>query len=99
LWVDSYLAYLLHSQTGTLIVSKTGEVEADIVAAVVIIDGLVRGNICASERVELQSHAQVIGDIESPAVAIQPGAVFEGQCRGNKPAQNGNGSHRIKHST
>jgi cytoskeletal protein CcmA (bactofilin family) len=99
LWVDSYLAYLLQSQTGTLIVSETGEVDADIVAAVVIIDGLVRGNICASERVELQSHALVIGDIESPAVAIQPGAVFEGQCRGNKPPQNGNGSDRIKHST
>jgi hypothetical protein len=81
LWVDSYLAYLLRSQTGTLVVGEMGEVESDIVVAVAIIDGRVRGNIQATERVELQSHARVFGDIESPAVAIQPGAVFEGQCR------------------
>jgi cytoskeletal protein CcmA (bactofilin family) len=81
LWVDSYLAYLLHSRTGTLIVGEMGEVESDILVAVAIIDGQVRGNIHATERVELQSHARVIGDIESPAVAIHTGAVFEGQCR------------------
>ena len=81
LWVDSYLAYLVHSRSGTLIVGELGEVEADVLVAVAIIDGRVRGNIHATERVELQSHARVIGDIESPAVAIHPGAVFEGQCR------------------
>jgi cytoskeletal protein CcmA (bactofilin family) len=82
LWVDTYLAYRLSSETGTLIITESGAVEADILVAVVIIDGRVRGNIRASQRVELQCHARVIGDIESPAVAISPGAVFDGQCRG-----------------
>jgi hypothetical protein len=73
-------AGLVNSPTGTLIVGKTGEVQADILVAAAIVDGLVRGDIRASERVELGSTARVIGDIETPALAIQPGAVFDGQC-------------------
>jgi cytoskeletal protein CcmA (bactofilin family) len=78
--VDCYVTGLLRSLTGTLVVSETAEVESDIIVATAIIDGFVRGDIHATERVELQSHAQVIGNIESPALAIQPGAIFEGQC-------------------
>lgn len=78
--VDCYVTGLLRSLTGTLIVSETAEVESDIIVAAAVIDGFLLGDIHATERVELQSHAQVIGNIESPALAIQPGAVFEGQC-------------------
>ncbi len=79
--VDCYLALGLRSLTGTLIISETGEVASDIVVGAAIIDGVLHGNIQASERVELQSQAKVFGNIESPALAIHPGAVFEGCCR------------------
>ena len=79
--VDCYVTGRLHSLTGTLIVSETAEIESDIFVATAIIDGVMRGDIHATERVELQSHAKVFGYIESPALAIQPGAFFEGQCR------------------
>jgi cytoskeletal protein CcmA (bactofilin family) len=78
--VDCYLTGRLRSLTGTLIVSETAEIESDIFVATAIIDGVMHGDIHATERVELQSHAKVFGYIESPALAIQPGAVFEGQC-------------------
>ena len=81
LFVDGYAAGLLRSLTGTLIIGESGEVEADIVVAAAIIDGLLCGSIHATESVVLGSHATVFGDIESPALAIRPGAVFEGQCR------------------
>ena len=45
------------------------------------INGLVRGSIRATESVELTSSARVIGNIETTALSIQPGAIFEGQCR------------------
>jgi cytoskeletal protein CcmA (bactofilin family) len=73
-------ASLVNSQTGTLIVGAAGEVQANILVATAIVDGLVRGDIRASERVELGATARVFGNIEAPALAIQPGAVFEGQC-------------------
>jgi cytoskeletal protein CcmA (bactofilin family) len=71
---------IVHSQTGTLTVGETAELHGNIFVAVAIINGFVRADILASERVELGSEARVIGNIETPALAIQPGAVFEGQC-------------------
>jgi cytoskeletal protein CcmA (bactofilin family) len=71
---------VVHSRTGTLTVSETAEVQGNIFVARATVDGLVRGDIRATERVELGSTARVIGNIETPALAIQPGAVFEGQC-------------------
>jgi cytoskeletal protein CcmA (bactofilin family) len=78
--VDCYVTGRLRSLSGTLIASETAEIESDIFVATAIIDGVMHGDIHATERVELQSHARVFGFIESPALAIQPGAVFEGQC-------------------
>jgi cytoskeletal protein CcmA (bactofilin family) len=78
--LDGHLTGVVGSPTGTLIVSETAELQANIFVATAIIDGLVRGDIRATERVELGSQAQVIGNIETPALAIQPGAMFEGQC-------------------
>lgn len=80
LHVDCHVTGLLRSLTGTVIVGESGEAECDIIVATVIIDGCLRGNIHATERVELGSHARVFGKIESPALSIAPGAVFEGEC-------------------
>jgi cytoskeletal protein CcmA (bactofilin family) len=80
LQVHGHAKGLVHSLTGTLILSEAAELESNIVVATAIINGRVLGDIHATERVELLSHARVIGNIESPALAIQPGAVFEGEC-------------------
>ncbi len=84
--VDCYISGLVRSQTGTMIVTETGEVGTDLFVAAAIIYGLVRGDIKATERVELGSSARVIGNIETPSLAIQPGAVFEGHCHFVQPA-------------
>ena len=78
--LDGYATGFLHSVTGTLIVGESGEVQADIFVAAAIINGCVRGSIHATESVVLGSRARVFGDVESPALSIQSGAIFEGQC-------------------
>ena len=78
--IDCFVAGRIRSATGTLIVAETGKAEADISVAVAIIEGDVRGNIHATERVEIANHASVIGNIEAGIISIQPGAVFEGRC-------------------
>ena len=78
--VDGYAAGFVHSPTGTLIIGESGEVRADMIVATAMIDGLLLGNVHATESVVLGSRARVFGDIESPALSIQPGAIFEGQC-------------------
>jgi len=78
--IDCFVAGRIRSATGTLIIAETGNAEADISVAVAIIEGQVLGKIHALERVELGNRSKVIGDIETPAFSIQPGAVFEGRC-------------------
>ena len=95
LLVDGYAAGFFRSLMGTLIIAESGEVEADIVVAIAIIDGLLCGNIHATESVELGSHAKVFGDIESPALSIKPGAVFEGQCHFLPPPQEADGEEHV----
>jgi len=78
--VDGYAKGPLRSLTGTLILGEAAEVVSDVVVATAIIDGCLLGDVYATERVELLSHAKVKGNIDAPAIVIQPGAVFEGEC-------------------
>jgi cytoskeletal protein CcmA (bactofilin family) len=71
---------LVCSEQGTLIVAQDGVVDGDISVGAAIIDGSVRGDIRAANRVAFGIAARVIGDIETPELSIQPGAVFEGRC-------------------
>jgi cytoskeletal protein CcmA (bactofilin family) len=96
--IDGYVTGVLRSQTGTLIVSETAELQANIFVATAIVDGLVRGDIRATERVELSSNARVIGNIEAPALAIQPGAIFEGQCHYRSTPQKTDGEQLARSS-
>jgi len=80
LQVDGYVTGLVRSYTGTLVVTEAGEVNTDLFVPVAIIDGLVRGDIKATVGVEMRSSAKVIGNIETPSLRIEPGAVFEGHC-------------------
>ena len=96
LHMDGYAAGFLRSLTGTLIIGETGEVDADIIVAAAIIDGCVRGNIHATGSVMLGSHARVFGNVESPALSIQPGAIFEGQCHFLSSPYQANGEDHVR---
>jgi cytoskeletal protein CcmA (bactofilin family) len=79
--VDGHLSGRVSSQDGTLIVSTGGQVDADVEVSVAQIYGTVVGNITATKRIELGRVATVTGDIQTPALVIEQGAVFEGSCR------------------
>ena len=85
--VDGHLAGRINSEKGTLIVSSGGRVEADVMVAVAKINGTVNGNINATERLELGRTARVFGDIRTPTLLIEQGAIFEGACRMNAQAE------------
>ena len=79
--VDGHLTGRINSENGTLIVSSGGRVDADINVATAKINGVVNGDIIARERLEFGRTAQVFGDIQTPVLVIEEGAVFEGSCR------------------
>jgi len=65
----------------TLIVGDSGKVDADIKVANIVINGEVKGNIIASERVEITSGGRVIGTIASPKLIVEEGAYLEASCQ------------------
>jgi cytoskeletal protein CcmA (bactofilin family) len=62
----------------TIIIGKSAVVSAPIKAASITVAGKVTGNLIASQRIEIQSSANVLGNLISPLVAIHDGAVFNG---------------------
>ena len=67
--------------TGTLIVGASAVLQAGIHARVVIVRGEVVGNIVAAERIELKAGARVFGDLETPVLLVEEGALIEGKTR------------------
>jgi cytoskeletal protein CcmA (bactofilin family) len=79
--IDGHLIGSVKSEDGTLIISSGGKVDATIAVAVANINGTVRGDIVATERIELGRSAQVTGNISAPSLIIEQGAMFDGNCR------------------
>jgi cytoskeletal protein CcmA (bactofilin family) len=78
--VNGHIAGTVYSKTGTLIIDNAAKVDANIEVAIVIISGVVHGDIVARERVELGPSARIYGNIWTRSIAIKDGAVFDGVC-------------------
>ena len=64
---------------GTLTIGQSGEAHAQLEGRDIYINGLVHGNL-RGDKVRLDSQARVVGDINSHALSISEGAVFQGNC-------------------
>jgi len=63
---------------GLLVVGPTAKVTATITAKTFISHGLVTGNVTAGEQVVLNSTATHNGDLKTPFLTIDNGAIFNG---------------------
>ena len=79
--VDGHLSGRITSTSGTLIVGANGKVDANIEVAVATIQGTVNGDIIASQRLEIGRAGRVNGNIQTPSLIIEQGALFEGSCK------------------
>lgn len=69
---------------GTLIVGESAVIKSDIHVSHIIISGEIRGNIIADNRIEIHDPGKVFGNIQAPAVVIEEGVIFEGNCKMQK---------------
>ena len=53
-------------------------------AKTLVVAGEVRGQVLGAERVEIQAGGRVIGLVETRALVVVEGAVFEGDLRMNR---------------
>lgn len=85
--VDGHLTGRVTSENGTLIIGATGKVDANIAVAAALINGTVNGDIIATEKIEFGRTARVTGNIQTPRLVIEDGAVLEGSCSMTKARQ------------
>ena len=78
LQVGGRLSGRVISETGSLTIEQAGDVQADIDVGVCVIRGALRGNVTANARVEIYKTARVQGDISTPVLLVEEGALLSG---------------------
>jgi cytoskeletal protein CcmA (bactofilin family) len=69
------------SGSGTVTIGDQATIQANVFAPTVIVQGLVRGEIHARDRLELHKSAKVYGVLRASRIRIDEGAQFEGECK------------------
>lgn len=63
-----------------LIVGESATIDGDIHVGRIAISGTVHGKVKADQRIEIHRSGKVYSDLETPALVIEEGAVFQGNC-------------------
>ncbi|HEY0371645.1 MAG TPA: polymer-forming cytoskeletal protein [Thermoanaerobaculia bacterium] len=63
-----------------LIVGESAHIEGEVHVGRIAISGTVVGKITADQRVEIHRNGKVYSDIDTPALVIEEGAIFQGNC-------------------
>lgn len=73
-----------------LIVGESAHIEGEIHVGRIAISGTVVGKIKADQRVEIHRNGKVYSDVDTPALVIEEGAIFQGNCvMGDKDKKGG----------
>jgi cytoskeletal protein CcmA (bactofilin family) len=67
------------SSGDTLVVGEGAHVEAKIEVGEIIIRGTVVGDIKATRLIEIQASGRVKGDLNTPTLQVEKGAIFDGR--------------------
>ncbi len=63
-----------------LVVGEAARIDAQITCGTIVVHGEVSGNVHAKTAVEIRHTAKVRGDLETPSLVVEKGALFQGAC-------------------
>lgn len=86
--VDGKVVGKLTSESGTLIIGESGHLEARVDVGVCVIHGSLHGDLAAKSRVEIRKGGRVNGDVISPVLIVEEGAIFNGAIKMTQEAAN-----------
>jgi cytoskeletal protein CcmA (bactofilin family) len=72
-----------------LVIESSGVVNAEIQTENITVKGQIRGNLIASEKVEVFNGAKVVGDIHAKKLFIEEGAEIQGNIEMDVPIPDG----------
>ena len=92
LYIDGKVEGAINLPGNRVTVGRNGQVAANIMAREVVVLGKVRGNVQASDRVDIRSEGSLTGDVAAARISIEDGAYFKGGIDIRKPGDGKNGS-------
>jgi len=90
LYIDGRVEGSINLSGNRVTVGRNGVVAANINAREIVVLGKVRGNLTASDRVDIRSDGSLTGDVIAARISIEDGAFFKGGIdirKGGQPQQ------------
>src|SRR6266852_2685408 len=90
LYIDGRVEGSINLSGNRVTVGRNGVVAANINAREIVVLGKVRGNLTASDRVDIRSDGSLTGDVVAARISIEDGAFFKGGIdirKGGQPTQ------------
>jgi cytoskeletal protein CcmA (bactofilin family) len=81
LQVDGKITGKVTSENGVLTVGESGLIEAQIDVGTCVIFGRIEGDLSSSARIEIRKTGRVHGDIATPSLLIEEGAILNGMVK------------------
>ena len=95
LTIDGEVEGTVELKDNSLTVGPNGKVHANVTARSITVLGRLEGNVKAGERVEISKTGSLEGDLVTPRIVIEDGAVFRGSIDILKPGgQDANSSSK-----
>jgi len=91
LYIDGRVEGSINLPGNRVTVGRNGVVSANISAREIVVLGKVRGNMTASDRVDIRGEGSLTGDVVAQRISIEDGAYFKGGIDIRKPNQKTNG--------
>jgi cytoskeletal protein CcmA (bactofilin family) len=91
LYIDGRVEGSINLAGNRVTVGRNGVVSANITAREIVVLGKVRGNLTASDRVDIRSDGSLTGDVVAARISIEDGAFFKGGIDIRKAGQKPNG--------
>ena len=92
LYIDGRVEGSIGLAGNRVTIGRNGVVAANINAREIVVLGKVRGNLTASDRVDIRSDGSLTGDVVAARISIEDGAYFKGGIdirKGGQPTQQG----------
>lgn len=85
LFIDGKIEGSINLPGNRVTVGRNGQVTANVTAREVVILGKIRGNVNASDRVDIRAEGSLAGDVAAARISIEDGAYFKGGIDIRKP--------------
>ena len=95
LYIDGKVEGAINLPGNRVTIGRNGQVGANITAREVVVLGKVKGNVSATDRVDIRAEGSLNGDVSAARISIEDGAFFKGgidiRKADAKPSQSANG--------